>query len=130
VSLTSALPGGATQTARFWAGSFTVGQGRGGSGQVQIGMPKATGCPRPGAQEQAKKTRRQPSLWAQDDHGRYRTNGSNSQATVRGTRWRTVERCDGTLTTVAQGVVVVRDLRAKRSVRLSAGHSYLARVLK
>ena len=63
-------------------------------------------------------------------HGRYRTNGSNSQATVRGTRWRTVERCDGTLTTVAEGVVVVRDLRTRRSVRVTAGHSYLAKALK
>lgn len=48
-------------------------------------------------------------------------------ATVRGTLWQTVERCDGTLTRVRQGVVVVRDLRLRRAVRVTAGHSYLAR---
>jgi hypothetical protein len=59
--------------------------------------------------------------------GRFRTRGRNSSATVRGTIWTTTDRCDGTLTTVKRGRVVVRDLRRKRNVTLTAGKSYLAR---
>ena len=37
--------------------------------------------------------------------GRFRTRGRNSSATVRGTAWITVDRCDGTLTRVTRGRV-------------------------
>jgi hypothetical protein len=66
------------------------------------------------------------SLWG-DGKGRFRTRGRYSAATVRGTVWLTRERCDGTLTAVRRGVVSVRDLRRHRTVRVRAGHSYLAR---
>jgi hypothetical protein len=46
---------------------------------------------------------------------------------VRGTRWLTEDRCDGTLTRVTNGAVVVRDFKRHRSVVVRAGHSYLAR---
>jgi hypothetical protein len=77
-----------------------------------------------------KKRRRRPphnDLWGSDANGRFSTHGANSAATVRGTRWLTVERCDGTLTRVASGRVLVRDLRTGRSVMLAAGRQYLAR---
>ena len=67
------------------------------------------------------------SLWGRDSHSRFRTHGRDSVATVRGTRWVTTDRCDGTLTRVTQGKVSVRDLHRKRSVLVSAGHAYLAR---
>ena len=60
--------------------------------------------------------------------GRFRTRGRYSAATVRGTTWTVADRCDGTLTRVRRGRVVVRDFRRKRSIRLRAGKSYLARV--
>jgi ferric-dicitrate binding protein FerR (iron transport regulator) len=60
-------------------------------------------------------------------HGRFRTRGRNSTATVRGTQWSVADRCDGTLTTVKQGTVRVRDLRLKRTLTLRSGQSYLAR---
>ena len=59
--------------------------------------------------------------------GRFRTRGSNSTATVRGTVWITTDRCDGTLTQVKRGKVVVRDLRRRRDILVRAGKSYLAR---
>ena len=59
--------------------------------------------------------------------GRYRTRGRYSAATVRGTTWDTVDRCDGTLTVVRRGVVVVRDLRKRRNITVRARHSYLTR---
>jgi hypothetical protein len=59
--------------------------------------------------------------------GRFRTRGRYSAATVRGTIWDTIDRCDGTLTKVTRGVVVVRDLRKRRNITVRAGKSYLAR---
>jgi hypothetical protein len=59
--------------------------------------------------------------------GRFRTSGRNSSATVRGTRWEIIDRCDGTLTKVKRGSVVVRDFRKKKNVVVKAGKSYLAR---
>jgi hypothetical protein len=59
--------------------------------------------------------------------GRFRTSGRNSSATVRGTVWEVIDRCDGTLTKVKRGRVVVRDFRLKRTVVVRAGKSYLAR---
>ena len=58
---------------------------------------------------------------------RFRTRGRYSAATVRGTIWDTIDRCDGTLTRVRRGVVVVRDFRKRRKITLRAGKSYLAR---
>jgi hypothetical protein len=62
--------------------------------------------------------------------GRFRTSGRNSSATVRGTIWNVTDRCDGTLTSVKRGTVVVRDFRRKKNVTLKAGKSYLARPKK
>ena len=52
--------------------------------------------------------RRVRRLWG-DGKGRYRTRGRYSAATVRGTKWLTEDRCDGTLTRVARGEVEVED---------------------
>jgi Tol biopolymer transport system component len=59
--------------------------------------------------------------------GRFRTRGRHSAATVRGTTWVTVDRCDGTLTAVKKGRVVVRDFRLRRNIVVRAGKSYLAK---
>jgi hypothetical protein len=65
------------------------------------------------------------ALWG-TAKGRFRTRGRYAAATVRGTRWLTTDRCDGTLTTVKQGVVEVRDFTRARTVQVRAGKSYLA----
>ena len=65
-------------------------------------------------------------LWG-DGKGRFQTGGRYAAATVRGTTWRVQDRCDGTLTTVTQGVVAVRDFRLRRTIIVRAGQSYLAR---
>ena len=66
-------------------------------------------------------------LWARDDHGRFTTYGLTSVATVRGTVWLTQDRCDGTLTHVLRGRVLVHDRVLRRTVVLTAGRGYLAR---
>ena len=45
---------------------------------------------------------------------------------MRGTTWTVEDRCDGTLTSVKRGTVVVRDFRLKKNVIVKAGKSYLA----
>jgi len=64
-------------------------------------------------------------LWG-NGKGRFTTKGRYSSATVRGTKWLTEDRCDGTLTRVIHGVVRVRDFRAHKNVNVHAGHTYLA----
>ena len=79
------------------------------------------------AHESGGKRRVVRRLWGKDKHSRFRTHGRDSVATVRGTKWVTTDRCDGTRTKVTEGKVLVRDLHRKRSVLVRAGHAYLAR---
>jgi hypothetical protein len=65
-------------------------------------------------------------LWG-NGKGKFRTTGKYSSATVRGTIWLTQDECDGTLTKVRRGTVSVRDFKRKKTVKVKAGHSYLAR---
>jgi hypothetical protein len=57
----------------------------------------------------------------------YRSRGRNSAATVRGTKWTMTDSCAGTLTTVKQGTVVVRDFTLRKNRTLKAGQHYLAK---
>ena len=129
VALSSALPGEDTQTGTFHGGLFEVRQPAGARGMTELvlrgPLPICTGG---GARAAAASAKRPPRvLWGRDDHGRFRTRGSNSVATVRGTSWYVADRCEGTLTRVTSGSVSVRDLRRQRTVVVGAGKSYLAR---
>jgi hypothetical protein len=145
VELTTALDRkGATQTGRFWGGLFEVHQATTARGLTQLvlrggdfsGCPRRTTAARRAVAHAAKainskkKKKKSPprSLWGSDDHGRFTTRGRGSVATVRGTRWLTEDRCDGTLTSVAAGAVAVRDLRRGRTVVVTKNHHYLARI--
>jgi hypothetical protein len=59
--------------------------------------------------------------------GKFRTRGRFSAATVRGTVYTVTDRCDGTLTSVKRGRVVVTDFRRHKTVVVKAGKSYLAK---
>ena len=132
VALTSVLPSGDTQTGRFGGGAFKVRQGRRGYIDLYLrGKP----CPRRAKDRAASgfchrqriAPRQGRRLFGRDRGGRFRTHGRNSHATVRGTRWMVEDRCNGTLTRVSEGAVVVRDFAKKKRVLVKAGHSYLAR---
>jgi hypothetical protein len=132
VALTTALPGGKTQTAQFHGGVFRVRQSARAGGLTEIdlrgpALACATGKARASAAAAKKRKPAKRKLWGSDKGGRFRTHGANSVATVRGTRWVTTDTCAGTRTTVTDGSVSVRDLRRKRTVLVRAGHSYLAR---
>ena len=135
VSLQSARNArGRTQTGTFWGALFQVRQRRHGRGVTDIvlrgGRFKRCGTVAGAsvlAREAGGKRRVVRRLWGKDRHARFRTHGRDSVATVRGTRWVTTDRCDGTLTKVSEGKVLVRDLHRKRNVLLTAGRAYLAR---
>jgi DNA-binding beta-propeller fold protein YncE len=82
---------------------------------------RLTSCPT-GTASAAARTRQ---LWG-NAKGRFRTRGRHSSGAVRGTRWLTVDRCDGTLTIVREGTVAVRDFTLDRTVLVAAGERYLA----
>jgi hypothetical protein len=130
VTLVSALDTrGRAQTSTFSGGRFEVRQSKRGKGMTDLYLrgPKPGRCAPNRATASAQKGTRKRSLWGRDNKGRFRTHGSDSVATVRGTRWLTEDRCDGTLTRVTEGSVVVKDLRRKRTKVVRAGQSYLAR---
>jgi streptogramin lyase len=134
VNLMSAGCRGGVQTGTFGGGVFAVRQPRSGCGRVDVYLRGGSfkRCARPARRGSARRatasrTRRVRRLWGRDSGGKYRSHGRHSHATVRGTRWLTVDRCDGTLTRVTNGAVVVRDFKRHRRVLVRAGHSYLAK---
>jgi hypothetical protein len=65
-------------------------------------------------------------LWA-SGKGRFRTRGKHSAATVRGTRWATVDRCTSTTTKVFEGVVEVMDFELEKVFTVRAGERHIAK---
>jgi hypothetical protein len=133
VQLVSATgTGDKTQSGKFSSGLFQVLQSRArrarGLTELRLKGGSFKGCGKAsGRSASAALSRRAIRRLRSSVSGRFRTRGSNSTATVRGTVWITTDRCDGTLTQVKRGKVVVRDLRRRRDILLRAGKSYLAR---
>jgi hypothetical protein len=65
------------------------------------------------------------SLWGKGT-GKFRTKSRFSSATVRGTNWLSIDRCDGSLTVVREGIVEVFDFTLRKTVQVGAGEQYLA----
>jgi hypothetical protein len=131
INLTSGLGGGRTSSSRFYAGLFTIFQKRARNAFMTLRLDGGSfrGC---GARSlttlstDAKRKRPVRKLWG-NGKGRFTTKGRYSSASVRGTKWLVQDRCDGTLTRVLRGVVLVRDFRARKNVTVRAGRSYLAK---
>jgi hypothetical protein len=124
---------GNTQSGDFAAGVFQVLQSRRSSakGLTELRLTGSSfarcGTSRGSEAEAAGLSRRTIRRLRSTARGRFRTRGRNSSATVRGTTWETIDRCDGTLTRVRRGKVAVRDFRRRKTVIVPAGRSYLAR---
>jgi hypothetical protein len=127
-----------TQTGTFGGAVFKVTQFGSGhnkglttlalvEGAVK-GGPSYAACKKPGTHHAtiASVKSALQLLHASDHHGKFRTKGRYSAATVRGTSWTIADRCDGTLTRVLKGIVVVNDFVRHLNIVLHAGHSYLA----
>jgi hypothetical protein len=132
VRLTAGLGGGQTNSANFYQGVFTILQGRarGAFMTLRLDGGNFRNCGRRSSfstlSSDARRKRPVRRLWG-SGKGRFTTRGRYSSATVRGTKWLTLDRCDGTLTRVLQGIVRVRNLRTKKTINVRAGRSYLAR---
>jgi hypothetical protein len=59
--------------------------------------------------------------------GKFKTRGKYAAATIRGTKWTTSDRCDGTLIHDITHSVAVTDFVRHKSIVLHAGQSYLAK---
>jgi virginiamycin B lyase len=129
VRLESALPNDHEQAGYFRAGAFVVRQTASGLTDLTLAGSNFRSCRRPAklATASAKRKRVVRSLWGEDSGGKFRTNGRYSVASVRGTRWLTQDRCDGTLTKVTEGAVEVRNRRTGATTVVEAGKSHLVR---
>jgi hypothetical protein len=123
------------QQGRFGAGMFAIRQAarrRGQSGsakpttdlvlQTPPGLSRA--CAAGSAVRPIKGVVRTLSATAK---GAFRTIGGASTVTANSGTWIVSDRCDGTLTEVGRGKVVVRDTRLKQDFTLRSGQGYLAR---
>ena len=135
VTITAAkdLAGG-TQTADFKGGKFAVTQKAGATNMATDlalrggSFKRCKPAPRRAtASAAAKRKRRAVRKLFGSGHGRFRTRGRNSAATVRGTVWIVEDFCNGTRTRVKRGVVSVRNLRTGRTKLVRAGESYFVK---
>jgi hypothetical protein len=123
---------GVLDSADAWDGAFNANQGieKSGRGLTTFSLRDsfAGSSKKKGASAaRASKATRKRSLWV-NGKGNFKTRGKRASAIVRGTYWRTEETDRGTKVSVKRGLVAVRDLVRKRTVLVSAGHSYTATV--
>ncbi len=128
IQLTAARAGGVIETSQFYEGLFTFLQPNAAAFPELRLDGGDFSCLETAFSWQAKSKKPIRRVWG-SGKGKYRTRGRYSSATVRGTIWKTEDRCDGTLTTVDEGVVVIRDFTRQADVVLRAGQSYLAEPL-
>jgi hypothetical protein len=130
VRLTSATPPPTRyQSGQFHGGIFQIRQDRAERGLINLvirdNVSRQSGCPH-GSAGGIAPSPRILGLLRGNASGRFRTTGRFAAATVLGTEWGVRDRCDGTLTVVTRGVVVVRDLQRQKNIIVHAGQSYLA----
>ncbi len=121
--------GATLDTSQFYDGVFTVLQQSSSSlGEIRLEGGDFLQCLGPRSFRTLAKRRPVRKVWG-TGKGRFRTRGQVAAATVRGTKWLTQDLCEGTLVTVQEGTVVVRDFARNRNITLKAGRSYLAEPL-
>lgn len=133
VSLTASKgQSGALQDANFWGGVFITSQKAGDNQEVELELAGRRMCERRSLLRRPVATLSRSGkggrkLWG-EGKGDYKTSGSHGSATVRGTTWLVVDRCDAsTLIKVAEGTVSVRDFVKDKSLTLTAGEQYVAK---
>ena len=132
VRLTSAANGsGATQSALFYQGAFVVTQTRGAKPVTQLALSGKLSCAKEKGQARHRSARKKKvrRLWG-DGKGRFRTKGRHGAATVRGTKWLTEDRCNGTLFRVKRGRSRSATSPSARPCWSRRATSYLARPKK
>ncbi|HET8639121.1 MAG TPA: hypothetical protein VFL89_02610 [Solirubrobacterales bacterium] len=123
---------GEKQSAHFWGGVFIATQPPGDDQKVELKLAGKRMCERRGGSKGSATISRAKrgggrKLWG-SGKGNYKTSGSYGSATVRGTTWLVVDRCDAsTLFKVSEGTVWVRDFIKGRLIVLEAGDRYIAK---
>jgi hypothetical protein len=152
ISLTTAINGGGardaaakgkkhktkTQTGTFGGAIFKITQAHSGLATLALvggafaGAPTYATCTahRSADASAAALSSKTLQLLHASGHGKFRTTGRYSAATVRGTKWTIADRCDGTLTHDITDSVEVTDFVRHKTIVLHAGQSYLARAPK
>lgn len=130
VKITSAQTSKKTQAITMSEGAFQITQTAAKLAITQFALVggdfgSCTAARRAGTAHAASSAKVVRHLWA-SGRGKFRTRGRYAAASVRGTRWLTQDRCDGTRVKVQSGAVSVQDL-VKRITRLvKAPKSYFA----
>jgi hypothetical protein len=154
LKITTALPGGkggardatakgkkpkakaTTQSGNFGGAIFEITQAHTGLATLSIvegayqGAPSYATCKAHGAADATIAQSRTLQLLKASAHGKFRTKGRYSAATVRGTKWTVADRCDGTLTHDITDSVAVTDFVRHKTIILHAGQSYRAKARK
>jgi hypothetical protein len=138
VEIVASLGHGKTEHGIFGGAIFKVTQARNGLVTLTIvegafpGAPTYATCTRrkAGDASAASLSSFTLQLLHASAHGRFRTRGRYSAATVRGTKWTIADRCDGTLAHDITDSVVVNDFVHHKTIILHAGQSYLAKARK
>jgi hypothetical protein len=124
---------GELQGGHFWGGVFVVSQEAGDNEAVELKLAGRRMCERRnspnthGATVSSARRGGGRKVWG-SGKGNYKTSGSYGSATVRGTTWLVVDRCDSsTLIKVTEGTVWARDFVKQKSIVLTAGQQYVAK---
>jgi IPT/TIG domain len=135
LEIVAALGKGKTDHGTFGGAIFKLTQARTGLTSLSLvegafkGAPSFALCRTPkkaGDATAAALSSKTLQLLHASAHGKFRTSGRYSAATVRGTIWTVADRCDGTLTHDITDSVVVQDFVHHKTIILHAGQSYLA----
>ena len=134
VSITTAIPGGGTQTGQFFAGKFVLSQTRDGGVTATLTGGDFSVCPTArerkhlahASAEHASGKHVVRKLWA-NAHGKFSTKGNYAAGAVQGTEWLTEDLCEGTLIRVTRDRVAVTNLVNHRHLTVKAGRRYLAK---
>jgi hypothetical protein len=124
---------GTLDTVDAWGGGFKGIQGIENSGRglttLTLADPLAVSknVVNSARTARAAKVTKKRSLWV-NGKGNFKTKGKRASAIIRGTYWVTQETDAGTRVAVKRGLVAVRDLVRKKTVLVSSGQSYTAKV--
>ncbi|MGN6867323.1 MAG: hypothetical protein ACTHMY_02850 [Solirubrobacteraceae bacterium] len=123
---------GKTQTGTFGGAIFKVSQAHNGLATLTLvenafaGAPSFATCKGKAADASAAASKTLQLLKA-SAKGKFSTKGKYAAATVRGTKWTTADRCNGTQVHVNSGAVAVTDFVRHKTIVLHGGQSYLAK---
>jgi hypothetical protein len=122
---------GATESAYFWGGTFEIDQSPGDEQDAVATLDGRLRCEKRGSKP--KRARASSSrgggrkLWGAGS-GHFKTVGNYGSASVLGTTWLVIDRCDlSSAFEVLEGRVKVRDFIKGISLTITPGHRYVAK---